>query len=225
MPTKTKKKSAYSISSIDWNKVRKDEQKVSALAAKAKVREDGEGYKVRLSGKEYSTDEDGHILNSRGETDYKASMLLFNAVKKAVRKYEAKRVGLKRSGQHWQFKDSDGRSCCYYQSSLSFKDTVWFGLSGSGHNIHLSETKNSSLRSVLYDIISGTRRSFTGTDYYGSKYSVTAENGGFVLTVLTNMDKKKLTSNNKVSFDARAARMVARIIEGFTDFNDELLGN
>jgi hypothetical protein len=212
MPTKTK----YAVSSIDWNKVREDERKARSLAAKAKVREDGKGYKVRLSGKEYSADE-------CGSPSYTTPPIIFDAIKKAVKKYESKRIGLKRDGEYWWFNDSDGRGCCYRQSSLADKDTVWFGLD-SGHDIHLSESKNSALAEALYDIIDGSRRSFTGTDYYGSKYSVTADNGGFVLTIKTDMNKKRLTRKNTMRFDARAARVVSSIVEDFTDFNDDPLG-
>jgi len=233
MPTKTKKTKKKSLSTQNkkralklgeamirmekrYIKKQQEADEVKKLAAKAKVLEDGDGYKVRLSGKEYSVDK-------YGSSSYTTPRMISDAIKKAVKKYEAKRIGLKMDGEYWWFNDSDGRGCCYRQSSLADKDTVWFGLS-DGEDIHLSKDKNEALCDVLDDIATGHRRSFTGTDYYGSKYSVTADNGGFVLTIKTDMNKKKLTRKNTMRFDAKSAKIISRIIQSFTYFNEDLLG-
>ena len=202
------------------------ERKIKQLVFKIKVQEDGDNYKVVLGGDTYSAEADGCVNDIFARSGKRIiPEPVSEAISKAVTKYTAKKIGLKlkKQCQRWWFKDSDGNGCIYRQSSLADKDTVWFGCD-KGPNLHLSEEDNDELSWAVFDIIRGNRKSFSDSDHYGSRYSVKADKGGFVLTIKT-VDKKKVTKNNTMRFDARAARMVARIIEGFTEFNDELLGN
>jgi len=199
------------------------ERKIKQLASKIRVQEDGDKYKVILGGNTYSAEADGCVKDIFAPSGKRViSEPISEAISKAVSKYTAKKIGLKLKSECWCFKDSDGNGCMYRQSNLSDKDTVWFGRD-KGPDLHLSENNNDRLSWAVFDIIRGTRKSFSASDYYGSRYSVKAEKGGFLLTIKT-VDKKKVTKNNTMRFDARAARIVARIIEGFAHFNDDLLG-